>query len=100
MSAAMTRGVVFVHSAPPALCPHVEWAVAGVLDARVHLDWTNQPAEPGTVRGELSWQGLAGTGVDQERPEVRVRRVEVATGPAALALQSIRRARGALNERR
>ncbi|GAA4344667.1 DUF3145 domain-containing protein [Angustibacter luteus] len=62
MSAAMTRGVVFVHSAPPALCPHVEWAAAGVLDARVHLDWTNQPAEPGTVRGELSWQGVAGTG--------------------------------------
>ncbi|MGH3424385.1 MAG: DUF3145 family protein, partial [Nocardioidaceae bacterium] len=25
-----TRGVVYVHSAPSALCPHVEWAVAGV----------------------------------------------------------------------
>ena len=62
MSAAMTRGVVFVHSAPPALCPHVEWAVGGVLDVRVAMDWTGQPAEPGTVRTELSWQGLAGTG--------------------------------------
>ena len=62
MSAAMTRGVVFVHSAPPALCPHVEWAVGGVLDVRVAMDWTDQPAEPGTVRTELSWQGLAGTG--------------------------------------
>jgi hypothetical protein len=62
MSAAMTRGVVFVHSTPPALCPHVEWAVGGVLDARVHLDWTGQSAEPGTVRTELSWQGPAGTG--------------------------------------
>ena len=42
-----TRGVVYVHSAPPALCPHVEWAVGGVLDLRVTLDWTPQPAAPG-----------------------------------------------------
>ena len=57
-----TRGVVYVHSAPPALCPHVEWAVGGVLGARVTLDWTPQPAAPGTVRAELSWQADAGTG--------------------------------------
>jgi len=57
-----TRGVVYVHSAPPALCPHVEWAVGGVLGVRVTLDWTPQPAAPGTVRGELSWQAEAGTG--------------------------------------
>ena len=48
MSGAMSRGVVFVHSAPPALCPHVEWAIGGVLDQRVSLDWTGQPADPGT----------------------------------------------------
>ena len=57
-----TRGVVYVHSAPPALCPHVEWAVGGVLGVRVTLDWTPQPAVPGTVRAELSWQADAGTG--------------------------------------
>lgn len=57
-----TRGVVYVHSAPPALCPHVEWAVGGVLDVRVTLDWTPQPAAPGAVRAELSWQAEAGTG--------------------------------------
>jgi hypothetical protein len=57
-----TRGVVYVHSAPPALCPHVEWAVGGVLGVRVTLDWTQQPAAPGTVRAELSWQADAGTG--------------------------------------
>ena len=55
-----TRGVVYVHSAPPALCPHVEWAVGGVLDMRVTLDWTPQPAAPGVVRAELSWQAEAG----------------------------------------
>ncbi|WP_129839833.1 DUF3145 domain-containing protein [Streptomyces sp. RFCAC02] len=52
-----TRGVLFVHSAPRALCPHIEWAVAGVLGTRVSLDWTKQPASPGTWRAELSWQG-------------------------------------------
>ncbi len=56
-----TRGVLFVHSAPRALCPHVEWAVAGVLGVRVSLDWIRQPAEPGTWRAEVSWHGEAGT---------------------------------------
>ncbi|MHC8561608.1 DUF3145 domain-containing protein [Streptomyces albidoflavus] len=55
-----TRGVLYVHSAPRALCPHVEWAVAGVLGARVSLDWIRQPAAPGTWRAEFSWQGQAG----------------------------------------
>ena len=56
-----TRGVLYVHSAPRALCPHVEWAVAGVLGARVNLDWIRQPASPGTWRAEFSWQGDPGT---------------------------------------
>ncbi|QCX76366.1 hypothetical protein C9F11_13450 [Streptomyces sp. YIM 121038] len=50
-----------MHSAPRALCPHVEWAVAGVLGARVSLDWIRQPAAPGTWRSEFSWRGAAGT---------------------------------------
>lgn len=56
-----TRGVLYVHSAPRALCPHVEWAVAGVLGTRVNLDWIRQPAAPGTWRSEFSWQAQAGT---------------------------------------
>lgn len=56
-----TRGVLYVHSAPRALCPHIEWAVAGVLGTRVGLDWTKQPACPGTWRAEFSWQGAVGT---------------------------------------
>ncbi|SEM15320.1 DUF3145 domain-containing protein [Streptacidiphilus jiangxiensis] len=56
-----TRGVLYVHSAPRALCPHVEWAVAGVLGQRVSLDWTRQSAAPGTWRAELSWQGAPDT---------------------------------------
>ena len=56
-----TRGVVYVHSAPPALCPHVDWAIAGVLGGRVSLQWTPQPVAPGTLRAELPWQGAPGT---------------------------------------
>lgn len=56
-----TRGVLYIHSAPRALCPHIEWAVAGVLGARVSLDWIRQPASPNTWRAELSWNGEPGT---------------------------------------
>ena len=56
-----TRGVLYLHSAPRALCPHVEWAAAGVLGVRVSLDWIRQPVAPGTWRAEFSWQGEPGT---------------------------------------
>ncbi len=56
-----TRGVLYVHSAPSALCPHIEWALGGVLDHAVALEWTPQPAQPGTYRAEYSWTGDAGT---------------------------------------
>lgn len=62
MPRVMTRGVVFVHSTPTALCPHIAWALEGVLDTRVALDWVAQPAEPGTMRTEFSWTGESGTG--------------------------------------
>ena len=57
----MTSGVLFVHSCPPALCPHVEWAVASVLGVRASLPWTPQPAAPGLLRSETGWRGRAGT---------------------------------------
>ena len=56
-----TRGVLFVHSAPSALCPHIEWAVGGVLGVPVTLAWTPQAAAQGSYRTELSWQGAVGT---------------------------------------
>lgn len=58
---APTRGVLFVHSAPSALLPHVEWAAAGVLGREIDVDWVPQPAEAGTYRTELSWQASVGT---------------------------------------
>ena len=62
MSGQSTRGVVFVHSSPRALCPHVEWAAGSVLNAHTAFDWTPQPAAPEMFRAELSWAGPAGTG--------------------------------------
>ena len=56
-----TRGVLYIHSAPTAMCPHVEWAIAAVLGVHVSLDWTAQPAAPAQWRTELSWQADPGT---------------------------------------
>jgi hypothetical protein len=56
------RGVVFVHSSPTAVCPHVEWAISGVLGAKVSLPWSAQPAAPGQMRAECTWNGPAGSG--------------------------------------
>jgi len=74
-----------VHSAPRALCPHVEWAVAGVLGARLSLDWIKQPASPGTWRSELSWQGDPGTAskLASALRGWRLLRYEVTAEPAA-----------------
>ncbi len=57
-----TRGVVFVHSSPTAVCPHVEWAISGVLGAQVSLEWSPQPVVSGQMRAECSWSGPAGSG--------------------------------------
>ena len=55
------RGVVFVHSSPTAVCPHVEWAISGVLGERVNLHWTPQAAVPGQLRAECTWTAPAGS---------------------------------------
>lgn len=55
------RGVLHVHSAPSALCPHIEWAVAGVIGMPVDLPWEAQPAARGALRTELAWTARAGT---------------------------------------
>lgn len=57
-----TRGVLFVHAAPGALCAHVEWAIAGVLGRQVDLSWMPQPARHGQFRAEFQWSGPVGTG--------------------------------------
>ena len=61
MNRTATRGVLYVHSAPSALCPHIEWAAGGVLGSAVSLEWTPQAAQAGTYRAEFSFAAEAGT---------------------------------------
>ncbi|MDR0481592.1 MAG: DUF3145 domain-containing protein [Cellulomonadaceae bacterium] len=62
MTVCLTRGVLFVHSAPRALCPHIEWATSSVLGMRVSFDWAPQTASPGLYRAEWTWRNPHGTG--------------------------------------
>jgi hypothetical protein len=55
------QGVLYVHSAPPALCSHIEWAVARIVGVPVSMPWVGQPAAPGSLRAELTWQARPGT---------------------------------------
>jgi len=59
---AMTCGVVFVHSTPAALCPHIAWALESVLGQSVVLDWARQPRGARLLRTEMSWVGEVGAG--------------------------------------
>ena len=62
MATASARGVLFVHSAPRALCPHIEWAAGRAIDRAVNFDWIDQPVLRGTQRAEFVWEGEAGSG--------------------------------------
>lgn len=83
----MTTGVIFVHSAPRALAPHIEWAVRGVLGVPSRWTWDEQPASPRHVRAELAWRGGDNTGAElmstlRGMPELRF---EVTQDPSPLA---------------
>lgn len=56
------RGVLFVHSSPRAVCPHLEWAVGRAIDRAVNFDWVDQPVLRSTQRTEFHWQGKPGDG--------------------------------------
>jgi Protein of unknown function (DUF3145) len=58
----MTCGVVFIHSSPSALCPHIGWALESVLGQPVALEWARQQRGIRLLRTEMSWEGEVGTG--------------------------------------
>lgn len=62
MATPYARGVIYVHSAPKALCPHLEWAVGRTLGRAVNFTWSEQSVMPGARRAEFFWEGPAGTG--------------------------------------
>lgn len=56
------RGMVYIHSAPKALCPHIEWAIGRALGDAAPLRWDDQPVLPGARRTEHAWFGEPGSG--------------------------------------
>ena len=56
------RGVLYVHSSPRALCPHVEWAASRAIGRPVDFAWADQPVLRGSQRTDYFWEGPAGTG--------------------------------------
>ncbi|HUW88259.1 MAG TPA: DUF3145 family protein [Candidatus Paceibacterota bacterium] len=63
-SRAFTRGYLVIHSAPSALCRHIEWAVASLLGRPVQLTWRPQPLLVGTHRTTIEWRDRAGIGAE------------------------------------
>lgn len=82
-----TRGVIYIHSSPLAVCPHVEWAIGRVLDGSVtvKLGWNQQDAERGTMRAERAWTGYAGMGAEFAKALAQwpMLRFEVTEDPSA-----------------
>jgi hypothetical protein len=62
MAAQIVRGVLYVHSSPGALCPHLEWSAGRALGRAVNFSWDDQPVLKGTFRTEFYWEGRDGTG--------------------------------------
>ena len=61
MAVNTTSGVLYVHSCPVALQPHMEWALGRALGHSVSFSWIPQPVLPGTMRAEFAWEGPVGT---------------------------------------
>ncbi|BDT95131.1 hypothetical protein IFM12275_51070 [Nocardia sputorum] len=78
-----TAGVVYIHSSPAALCPHVEWALTSALGAPAKLRWTAQPAD-GQLRATSEWIGPVGTAskIAQSLRSWPVLRFEVTEDPS------------------
>lgn len=53
------EGMVFIHSAPTALCSHIEWALDAAFGMPTGVEWQPQPVCPGQWRAEVPWRGAA-----------------------------------------
>ena len=58
----MTQGVLYIHSAPRALAPHIEWAASGVIGMPARIRWEEQHVGRGLLRAEMTWRGRDDTG--------------------------------------
>lgn len=55
MNAYSARGMVYIHSAPRALLPHVEWALGRLLGGPIGLKWQPQAQAVGQFRAETDF---------------------------------------------
>ena len=62
MAAPLATGVLYVHSSPRALCPHIEWAAGRAIGRAVNFKWIDQPVLKGSQRADFYWEGPVGTG--------------------------------------
>lgn len=69
-------GRLTILACPGVLCPHLEFAVAAVLETPVSLAWTAQPERPGTLCAELEYVAPAGAA---EALVARLRTLNVVT---------------------
>lgn len=65
----LARGYLAIHSAPAALCRHLDWALANllgpsVLGAAGTLVWRPQPLLPGSQRATVEWRDREGAGAE------------------------------------
>lgn len=78
------HGMVYIHAAPKALCPHIEWAIGRAIGDATSLTWDEQPVLPGARRSEYAWHGAQGGGAAiasalRGWPDVRFEVTESAT---------------------
>jgi hypothetical protein len=81
-------GVLVVHSAPRALCSHIEWAVNALIGAPLKYRWKPQPLDADLVRVEVFWHAREGTAarIASELRGWEQLRFEVVEDPSAGAL--------------
>ncbi|MEI9907032.1 MAG: DUF3145 family protein [Actinomycetota bacterium] len=60
----LSRGFLVIHSAPAALCRHIDWAIAALLGPSVKLSWRPQPLLSGTHRASCEWRDREGKGAE------------------------------------
>jgi hypothetical protein len=79
MNGISTQGMVFIHSAPRALLPHLEWTMGRILGGPVSPRWL--PIGPAQFRTEFHWQGdvFAGTDLTSQLMGWKSIRFEVTT---------------------
>jgi len=58
------RGLLTIHSAPSALCAHIDWAIQNILGPDAQLNWLPQPMMVGTFKTKCQWSAYGGSGAE------------------------------------